>query len=191
MEEVQYTDEQLVEKILKENDNSYFSVLFLRYKEKIRGKCYSMTKSRSVSDDLLQDIMLKVMEKLNLFKGKSSFSTWLYAITYNHCIEYLRHNKRIKYEDWVESIEIPEEISESDIENVLELKSERLQLLLEMLKPEDKALILLKYKEEFDLKKIIYILSLGGESAAKMRLNRAKKRLVAFYNQFYSALEDE
>jgi RNA polymerase sigma factor (sigma-70 family) len=191
MREDVFTDEQLVAKILKERNNDHFSILFLRYKEKIRAKCYSMTKSNSVSDDLLQDIMLKVMEKLNLFEGRSSFSTWLYAITYNHCIEYLRQNKRIKYEDWAESIEIPEEISEADIENVLELKSERLQLLLEMLKPEDKALILLKYKEDFDLKKIMYILSFSGESATKMRLNRAKKRLVAFYNQFYSALEDK
>jgi RNA polymerase sigma factor (sigma-70 family) len=183
------TDEQLVEKIIKEKDNSYFSALFLRYNEKVKGKCYSMTKSRSVADDLVQDIMLKTMEKLHLFEGRSSFSTWLYAITYNHCIEYLRQNKRIKFDDWAEIIEIPDTITESDMDNVMELRSERLLLLLEMLKPEDKALILLKYKENFDLKRIMYILSINGESAAKMRLNRAKKRIVAFYNQFYPALK--
>lgn len=190
MEVSTLTDEALVELILKENNNAHFSILFLRYKEKIRGKCYSMTKSRSVSDDLVQDIMLKIMEKLALFKGKSTFSTWIYAITYNHCIEYLRQHKRIKYDDWADSIEIPDQVTEADIENVMELRSERLLLLLEMLKPEDKAIILLKYKESFDLKRIMFILSIEGESAAKMRLNRAKRRLVAFYNQFYPVGRD-
>jgi len=185
------SDTELIRRTVEEQNNQYFGVLFERYREKVQSKCFSMTKSRSVSDDLVQDIMVKAMEKLYQFKGKASFSTWLYSITYNHCIEYLTRHQRIKYDDWASSLDIPNEVTESEIEGILELKSARLVLLLEMIKPEDKALILLKYQEGFDLKKIMYILSLEGESATKMRINRAKKRLVAFYNQLYASLEEQ
>jgi RNA polymerase sigma factor (sigma-70 family) len=184
------SDEEIIKEILSEGNSALFNDLFKRYQEKVMNKCFSMTKSRTVSEDLVQDIMIKAMEKLDTFKGKAKFSTWIYAITYNHCIQYLRDNKRLKFDDWAQNLEIPDEVTEEDVEDILDLKSERLTLLLEMLKPEDKALILLKYNEGFDLKKIMYILSLDGESGVKMRLSRAKKRLVALYNQFYPVMDD-
>lgn len=184
------SDQELIEKIVDENDSVYFAELFSRYREKVYNKCYSMVKRKSVADDLVQDVMVKAMTKMPTFQKKSSFSTWLYSITYNHCIEYLKRHRRVQFQDWEETLDIPEEAADDDVREVLDLKSSRLTLLLEMLVPQDKALILLKYQEGFDLKKIMYILSLDGESATKMRISRAKKRLLALYSQFYNALEE-
>lgn len=184
-----FTDEEIVILIREGQEQAHFTILYDRYYKKVLDKCYSMTKSKTMAEDLTQDIMVKAMEKLNQFMGKSSFSTWIYAITYNHCIEYLRNHKRIKFEDWSEMLDLPEETTDEDIEQVLELKEERLALLLELLKPEDKAIILLKYDEGFSIKNIMPILNLESESAAKMRLNRAKKRLIALYKRFYPVIE--
>lgn len=186
----QLTDLELIERFKADKDNRYFGELFSRYKDKVYGKCLTMVKRKQTAEDLTQDILIKTMEKIGSFKGNASFSTWLYSITYNQCIEFLRQTRRLQFDDWADSLDFPEEIEENEIEEILDLKSSRLTLLLEILTPQDKALILLKYQEGFDLKKIMHILSLDGESATKMRLNRAKKRLVAVYKQFYDSVED-
>jgi len=114
-----------------------------------------MTKSREVAEDLRQDIMLKMIDKLHLYKGLSSYSTWLYSITYNHCIEHLRKYKRVRFDDLKDLLDIPEEVADEEIEAILELRLDRINFLLELLKPEDKAILLMKYKEDFDLKGIM------------------------------------
>ena len=179
------SDEEIILEIVELGNSELSNELCNRYNNKVFAKCYGMTKSKTVSEDLRQDIMLKVLEKIQQFKGKSSFSTWLYSITYNHCIEYLRIHKRIKFNDLEKYLNISQEFSEREIEDIMELKEERIQFLLEMLRPEDKAILLMKYVEGFDLKRIMIITKTPGESAIKMRLNRAKKRLLGLYNQFY------
>lgn len=143
-----------------------------------------MVKSTTVADDLTQDILVRAWEKRGSFDNRSSISTWLFAITFNLCIDHLRKNKRLKFDDWSAELDIPDVYDESEIEEVFELRQEKLTLLLEMLRPEDKAIILLKYMEEYDLHSIGAILGIKGESAVKMRLSRARLRLLALYNKF-------
>lgn len=178
------SDEQLIDLYLNTNKQSAIQELCNRYDKKILSKCYSMTKSKDIAEDLRQDIMLKMIDKLGSFKGLSSFSTWLYSITYNHCIEHLRKYKRVRFDDLKDLLEIPEEVADEEIEEVFELRLERINFLLELLKPEDKAILLMKYHEGFDLKRIMEVTGIAGMSAAKMRLNRAKTRLIALYNKF-------
>ncbi|MFT5511839.1 MAG: DNA-directed RNA polymerase specialized sigma24 family protein [Bacteroidia bacterium] len=70
---------------------------------------------------------------------------------------------------------------------ILDIRKERLTLLLEMLKPEDKTIIVLKYWEGMDLESIRYILNIESIPALKMRLLRARKRLRAIYYRFHPA----
>lgn len=179
-----YSDEQLIDMHLNKLNKNAIQELCSRYENKIFSKCYSMTKSREVAEDLRQDIMLKMIDKLALFEGRSSFSTWLYSITYNHCIEHLRKYKRVRFDDLKDLLDIPEEVADEEVEEVFQLRLDRINFLLELLKPEDKAILLMKYKEGFDLKRIMQVSEIAGLSAAKMRLNRAKNRLVALYNKF-------
>ena len=176
----QLSDKELIDLILLEGKNDQFSVLYHRYLERVRNKCWTLVRSKAVVDDLVQDIFMKAMDNLPKFRQSSSFSTWLYSITYNHCIEYLRKNKRIRYEEWADQLDLPDEVDEEDLEEILEMRTERVHLLLEMLKPEDKAILVLKYKDGLRIKAIMEILRIEGESAAKMKINRAKKRIVAY-----------
>ena len=75
-------------------------------------------------------------------------------------------------------------MADEEVQEVFQLRLDRINFLLELLKPEDKAILLMKYQEGFDLNRIMEVSEIAGLSAAKMRLNRAKNRLVALYNKF-------
>lgn len=65
--------------------------------------------------------------------------------------------------------------------SLFQMRSDRLKRALEQIAPEDKAILLLKYQDDVPIKELCAILDIG-ESAVKMRLKRAKARLVETYN---------
>jgi len=172
-------DEEIVKKIRTGKETELYSVLFNRYYTKVLDKCYGLTHNRDLAEELTGDILSKAYEKLNTYKGNSSFSSWLYSVTYNHCIDYLREKKKLHYPDWNSSNELPEIIDESyDEQN--EIGYDRLMELLNKLHTEEKALIMMRYFDEMPLQQIAEALRVT-ESAAKMRLKRAKARLLFLY----------
>ena len=58
------------------------------------GYCLSMLNNHTEAEEAAQDIFVKVYQSLAKFKGNSSFSTWLYRITANHCLDILRKRNR-------------------------------------------------------------------------------------------------
>jgi RNA polymerase sigma factor (sigma-70 family) len=188
VKEVQILKDEEIVHLIAKGEKEHFKILHDRYREKVFAKCLTMTNNRSVAEDQTQDILLKALDAINTYRGDAKYSTWLYSITYNHCVNYLRDNKRIKFEDWESVLEIPEEPNETEVFQIMDLQKERLTLLLELLKPEDKAILVLKYWENMDLERIRCILSINSISAMKMRLLRARKRLRAIYNRFHPAV---
>ena len=92
-------DEEIIKRIRNENMPDYFEVIYEPYYRKVLDKCYSLVKNRSTALELSEDIFSKGYEKLNSFKNLSSFSSWLYSITFNHCTDYLRDKKKLHYPD--------------------------------------------------------------------------------------------
>ena len=92
------SDEDLVKNIVSSNDTLLFEVLYDRFAQLVYNKCLGFSKSTDEAQDLTQDIFLKLFVKLSTFKGKSKFSTWLYAFTYNHCVNYVNRNTAKKIE---------------------------------------------------------------------------------------------
>jgi RNA polymerase sigma-70 factor (ECF subfamily) len=126
----------------------------------------------------------KAYEKLGTFKGTASFSSWLYSITYNYCIDYLRNKNKIHYPEWNKEHEIPEIIDETDDEDS-ELNYQRLSTILDEIHPEEKALLLMKFNDDLSILQIANALRIS-ESAAKMRIKRAKARVLFLYKKKYS-----
>ena len=83
------SDEDLINAIVKTNNTLLFEVLYDRYAGLVYNKCFGFAKDEDEAKDLTQDVFLKLFVKLASFKGKSKFSTWLYAFTYNHCVNYV------------------------------------------------------------------------------------------------------
>jgi len=178
------SDEQLVESIVSNNDTLLFEILYDRYARMVYNKCIGFSKSTQEAEDLTQDIFLKLFVKLSSFKGKSKFSTWLYAFTYNHCVNYVNRNtakkiekKSVNADDYLED---SYDTSEND-EEINQLKVTKLKEALEKISPEEKMILLLKYQDYLSIKDLTDLLDIG-ESAVKMRLKRAKEKLINVYN---------
>ncbi len=176
-------DEEIIKIILSEQAHDLFRVLYDRYYRKVYEKCFSFLKNKELSEDALQNIFEKTFAKLGSFKGKSSFSSWLYSITYNYCIDYLRTHSKLNYPEWNSHNEIPEIIDETD-EEVQEINYKRLQQILNLIHPEEKALLIMKYNDNLSINQIAKALRIS-ESAAKMRIKRAKARVVFLYKKTF------
>ena len=177
------SDEEVVNLIIHENKNELFEIIYMRYRRKVMDKCKNLLKDEDVAVDATQDIFSKVFVKLGSFRRQSSFSTWLYAITYHYCIEYLRRIHDIHYPSWNSQHLLPEPIEESE-EQLSGIQYDNLVTVLEMIHPEEKALLLMKYQDDMPIRYIQEVLKIS-ESAVKMRLKRAKARVIYLYNQKY------
>jgi len=177
------SDEELVEQIVASNDPLLFEKLYDRYAKMVYNKCYGFAKSDDEAQDLTQDVFLQLFIKLRTFKGKSKFSTWLYSFTYNFCVNYINRNKQRKIQDQSVQVEETEYKLTEDVpdESLYEMKADRLKKALEIISVEDKSLLLLKYQDGASIKDLVNLMDLG-ESAVKMRLKRAKERLLEIYN---------
>lgn len=177
------SDEDLVKTIVKTNDTLLFEILYDRYSLMVYNKCLGFSKDEDEAKDLTQDVFLKLFVKLASFKGKSKFSTWLYAFTYNHCVNYVTRNTQKKIQRESIDIEIAETVEDGEFElyNFHDMKVEKLKKALELIAPEEKMILLLKYQDHLSIKEIENVLSIS-ESAVKMRLKRAKDKLINVYN---------
>ena len=178
------TDELLVELIVSSKDPLLFKVLYERYIFKVFNTCLSFSNNNQEAEDICQDIFLKLLDKIHTFKGASKFSTWLYSFTYNHCVNYFHRNKVKKFEKNTSNIEqiCNEVIAQSSDEDLVQMiKLEKLNEALELIPFEDKQILILKH-QEFKSVKDLMNLHNAGESAIKMRLKRAKEKLLGVYN---------
>lgn len=179
------TDEETIEAYLATQNANYFNVLYDRYSSKVFGKCFSLLKSETKAQDAAQEIFVKVLLNLSKFSGKSKFSTWLYSITYNFCIDVIRKNKR-DVGVLVDDINAYGDEVADDIEDaqILETNVIRLKEVLNEIPAGDKAILLMKYQDEFSIKDICEILN-KSESAIKMKIKRAKEKFVKTYKEMY------
>jgi RNA polymerase sigma factor (sigma-70 family) len=180
---VHLTDQEIAQRIISEGQSGLFEILYKRYQPKVFDKVYSFIKDRHKSEEFTNDILSKVYEKLPGFKGNSAISSWIYSITYNYCIDYLRFQKKLHYPDWNRNNDMPEIPDEME-EDLSGVTYENLLKILEMVHPEEKALVLMKYQDDLSLKQIASTLRIS-EDAVKMRLKRARTRIVFFYKQHF------
>jgi RNA polymerase sigma-70 factor (ECF subfamily) len=177
------TDEALVEKIITGHQHNLFAIIYDRYYNKVFDKCYGMLKNRQLAEDFAKDIFSKVFEKLGSFRKRASFASWLYSITYNHCIDYLREKKNLHYPEWDMNHEFPEIIDEGD-DYLQHITYDNLRTILEIIHPEEKALLIMKYQDGIPVKDIARSLRIS-ENAAKMRIKRARTRVFYLYQKKY------
>jgi RNA polymerase sigma-70 factor, ECF subfamily len=180
---VHLSDEELVKQIVADNDPMLFGKLYDRYAKMVYNKCYGFAKSEDEAEDLTQDVFLQLFIKLRTFKGKSKFSTWLYSFTYNFCANYVNRNKQLKIRDKSVQVENSEHKLTEEVpdESLYEMKADKLKKALEHISPEEKSILLLKYQDGASIKELVGLMDIG-ESAVKMRLKRAKERLLEIYN---------
>lgn len=152
--------------------------LYRRYAGKVYHKCISLIKDADLARDLTHDIFIKIFFNLNRFTGKGSFYSWVFAITYNRCFDYL--NKRRKFQT-VDISEMPEpngsDNTELQYKIFKEAKLEALEAAFNRLKAPEKMVLSMYYQDKMSVKSIALLLE-AGESAIKMRLKRSRDHLA-------------
>ena len=179
------SDEELVFKIVETNNTHLFAILYDRFSSVVYNKCYGFSRNKEEAEDLTHDVFIRLFVKLRTFKGTSKFSTWLYSFTYNFCVNYVQRNSNKKKEKvTVVTDQIKEESSLDEIDDatLFELKSEKLAKALNIIDPNDKMVLLMKYQDDMPIKEMAELLELG-ESAIKMRIKRAKEKVVKVYQE--------
>ena len=179
------TDEELVFKIVETNNSQLFAILYDRFSKVVYNKCYGFSKNKEEAEDLTHDVFIRLFVKLKTFKGNSKFSTWLYSFTYNFCVNYVQRNTHKKKEKvTVVTDQIKEDDDSQDIEDaqLFELKSEKLGKALSLIDVKEKMILLMKYQDDMSIKEISEVLDIG-ESAVKMRIKRAKQKVVIAYEE--------
>jgi len=87
------SDQEIIEDILSGNIER-FSEIIDKYKDKIFNICYSFTQDLYTSQDLTQEIFIKIFNNLKNYRFKSSFYTWIFKIASNHCKAWLSKEQR-------------------------------------------------------------------------------------------------
>ncbi|MFY9176062.1 MAG: sigma-70 family RNA polymerase sigma factor [Caldicoprobacterales bacterium] len=173
-------ESQLVEKSM-DGDLDAFEELVLLFDKKIYNYCLRMTNNYSDAEDLAQEVFLKVYRNLKNFRKDSKFSTWIYRIAYNTCIDNYR-KKRLKLlslskiDDDQQEIDIPspEPLPEEQV-----ISSEKYRLIKECiadLKPRYKSAIILRDIQNYSYKEIAEILDIPI-GTVKSDINRGRALL--------------
>lgn len=168
-------DHKLIQLFQATGKKEYFEPLFDKYIDISYRKCLSYLGNTEDTEDAAQEIWTKVYFSLPSFRAESAFSTWLYRICVNHCINVLKKRKSFVsmdelkisgFEQYDEKIDIEINISnQEDVTKVLFILSK------------DKELFLMKYVEGYTYEEISQVFGIGV-SALKMRIARAKKKLL-------------
>ncbi len=91
------SDEELVKRFVEGHDEKAFNEIVARYGDKIFRLALRVAHNPNDAEDVLQDVLITLVEKLNTFRGESKFSTWLYTVAANTSYIRLRAEKK-KYE---------------------------------------------------------------------------------------------
>ena len=170
-------DQYYIERVLN-GDTASFSYLVNQYKNIVFNIVLRISKNKEDAEELVQDTFLKAFQKLNTFKSKSKFSTWLYRIAYNLAISKSRKKviKTERFDDYINEIIDYESIFNELEYTELKERQKLIKTAIEELPEMDALLITLFYLNNLTIDEIYEITGLN-KSNIKVRLYRARKKL--------------
>ena len=177
-------DWKLVQRALKKNDQKAYAELMGRYKDTIFFMLLKMVKAKDDADDLTIEAFGKAFKNLAQYTPDFAFSTWLFKIATNNCIDFIRRKKEAVSLDKTYETADGDTISfepKSDFLNPEEkaIKKQKIQLMksvVEKLQPRYRVLVELRYFQERSYEEIAKELDLPI-GTVKAQLFRARELL--------------
>jgi RNA polymerase sigma-70 factor, ECF subfamily len=162
----------------QQGDRDAFQLLFEAYKDKVFSiAVYSIGGDRSVADDVTQQIFLKLFTAIRQFRGDSEFTTWLYRLVVNACLDERRRRRRLL--PWGETVAMsnPAEKKPQEKQYARLEVAEAVREAIGELKPKFRLPILLKYIEGLSYEEIASVMNCSKGTVAS-RLNRGHSQLA-------------
>ena len=171
-------DQHYIDRILQ-GETNLFAVLVDRYKDMIFTLALKMVKNREEAEEVAQDTFIKIYSSLIKFKGDSKFSTWIYKIAYNTCLDRLKKNKK---EDLNISIDEFSAHLIKTMDNALSAledkeRKQTIQDCLNLLPGDENFLLTLFYFEDQSLEEIGKIMNINANNV-KVKLFRSRQKLA-------------
>jgi len=168
----------------KRGDETAFQEVLTRYRGPIYNLCWRMARNDEDARDLAQEVFIKVFRLLDRYDEQYAFSSWLFRIATNHCIDHLRR-QRLRFlslerdgagEDEESEMQIPGTGPEPDV--VLERRQalEKLEEVIAALPPHYRVITLLRHDQQLSYEEIAETLQLPL-GTVKARIHRARNMI--------------
>lgn len=191
-------DETKLVREMQEGKLEAFEDMVERYQKKVYSLAFNLTHNQTESEDIVQEVFLRVFTKINTFLGKSAFSSWLYRITLN--VSYMKlksrkKNEQIQIEDLMQKyqengfhITAINDWSKKSDELLLSKESKIvIQRAINQLPEKEKVVFILRDIEGLSTEEVCEVLELTMP-AVKSRLHRSRlflrKRLSNYFDEF-------
>jgi len=176
-----YTDEELMKRFQNGDENAYIE-LVNRYRDKILNFIFNYIGDFEISEDIVQDTMVKLYQKKHYYKEIAKFSTWLYTIAKNLANTELRKKKQrkttilshISKDDKPYDIPSDQPGTHQEIES--EITSKIIRNAIDQLTDKFRTVILLRDIQELSYEDISSIVGVPI-GTIKSRINRARLQL--------------
>ena len=164
-------------KACQEGDRDAFRVLFETYQDRAYSIAYHFSGDESVARDMTQQVFLKLFGCIGQFRFNSEFSTWLYRLVANVCMD--EHRRRRRFIPWGSETEIYHLVERSTGEDYARRRElgASIRRAITELKPKLRMVILLKYFEELSYEEMAQALGCSPGTIAS-RLNRGHQMLA-------------
>ncbi|WP_178987801.1 RNA polymerase sigma factor [Winogradskyella schleiferi] len=178
-------DDHILINAIKNGDTNAYAQLVDLYKDLVYTLALRMLKHREEAEEVAQDAFVKVFKSLDNFKGDSKFSTWIYKVTYNTCLDRIKKNKK-----YLNNVAIDEftfnklDVIDNALENmIMNEKQALIRNCVAELPEETSALLTLFYFEDLSLDEISQITNIEANTL-KVKLFRARKKLAVILEQY-------
>lgn len=168
---------------VKSGDLDKLGLLYERHKKRLFGFFYNMNSNASLSEDLVQNVFVRMLKYKHTFTGEGSFSAWMFRTARNVNYDYYRKNKIAFNQSEISSVEYKLEDA-SSIENGMQQKDDIsvLNRAIQLLPPEKQEVLVLSKFKEMKFRQIGEVLGCS-EGAAKVKAHRALKDLRTIFLQ--------
>jgi RNA polymerase sigma-70 factor (ECF subfamily) len=183
------TDRRVIE-ACQQGDREAFRELFETYKDKVYSIALHFTRDETAARDITQQVFLKLFHSIGQYRHDAGFTTWLYRMVANACLDEQRRWRRwVFFEDGVEVRERVERKTQEDRYTELEIAASVRAAIAE-LKPKLRLVILLKYFEDLSYEEMAEVLGCSMGTVAS-RLNRGHKILARKLSHYRRALASD
>ena len=178
-------DLKLINRAIETGDPKAYAELMKLYRDPLYFMIYEKISDQDVAKDLTIESLGKAFKKLHLYKPDFTFSTWLFTVARNHCIDYLRKKKlptfsidKMMVNDDGRKSNFDLESKDPNPEQIL-MKNQRVKILrriVDQLKPKYRDLVKLRYFKEYSYEEVAQELDLPL-GTVKAQLHRSRDQL--------------
>lgn len=168
---------------VKDGQTDKLGLLFERYNKSLYGFFYRLTLDGDISEDLVQNVFIRILKYKHTYHGDGKFSTWMFHMARNMFADHYKKSKRMGYK---EDVEVTDRYFRDDVNaESKRIHTEEMDLLeraMNQLSIEKKEILVLSKYQEMRYREIADLLNLT-ESAVKVRIFRAMKELKTYYEK--------